>query len=389
MRRTLRAFLSYRRSDASEAAELERQLALRGVTLWRDVNDLPLGGLTEPEIRRGIAESDAFLLYATRRVFASDVIWGLEVPAALDRAAREATRGRRYPVIPVFRGLSAREFRRRAARLGCNDLPTRNGAFVPLKRNDRATKSVRREAHSAVATKLLRALLPDVRPGPLSIALRSFDSPEAHRATLDLDWSNAIDAAGSRGWTDELVPALRGVKAELARAQRRRVAMFVQTRIGAALLAGMLFPLASGFELAVRDRQGAWPGHGGRAVLKREDPRSGGGGRAVLEVSLAQSALVSAAALAAGLRARHVRLTPSGGPSRTFDPRPHAGGIARQIGDLTRALRAEGVRDTHLVFSGPAALAVLVGRHLHAIGFVNCYYRTAEGELVRAYRFRT
>lgn len=389
MGRPLRAFLSYRRLDASEAAELERQLALRGLSLWRDVNDLPLGGLAEAEIRRGIAQSDAFILYVTPRVFSSDVIWRVEVPAAIARARREARRGRSYPIVPLLRGVTTREFRRGSTARGVTDLPMRNGAFVPLRRGDRATKRARREAYTDVAKRLLRSLLPGQPAGPLPVTLRSFGAPEAIRPALDVDWSDGLDGASARVWNEELVPALRDLKAELARAHRRRLSLFMKTRLSAALLAGMLFPLASGFELIVRDRQGRWPAHAGRDRLRREDRGPEGGRRAVLEVSLAQDARRGAGLLSQRLHARHVRLTPDTGPSRTYDSRPNAGAIARQVGDVARELRATGIEELHLVFSGPAALAALVGRHLHAVGTVHCYYRGARGRLVSSNRLRT
>lgn len=389
MGRPLRAFLSYRRLDASEAAELERQLALRGLSLWRDVNDLPLGGLTEAEIRRGIAQSDAFILYVTPRVFSSDVIWRVEVPAAIARARREARQGRTYPIVPLLRGVTTRELRRGSTTRGVTDLPKRNGAFVALRRGNRATKRARREAYADVAKRLLRSLLPGQPPGPLLVTLRSFAAPEAIRPTLDVDWSDALDGANARVWNEELVPALRDLKAELARAHRRQISLFVKTRLCAALLVGMVLPLASGFELAIRDRQGRWPTRAGRGRLRREDRRHERSGSAVLEVSLAQDARSGARSLSQRLHARHVRLTPPAGPSRTYDPRPNAGGIARQVGDVARELRAAGAGDVHIVFSGPAALTALVGQHLHAIGTVHCYYRGAHGRLVRSNRFRT
>jgi hypothetical protein len=385
----LRAFLSYRRRDADEAAELERQLALRGISLWRDVNDLPLGGLTEPEIRRGIAASDAFVLYLTPGVFASRVIWEIEVPAAHRRARTVARRRRRYPIVPVFRGVSPRELGRTSAQRLLPTLPTRNGAFVPVHRGGRATARARREACAAVATRLLRSLLPNVPRGPVTIFLRSFPSPGVPRRTLDMNWADAVDIGPAGRWDDDLIPAMRDVKAELARAGRHHLEFFVQTRLAAALLGGMTFPLASAFDITVTDRHGRWPAREGGAVLIRDDARSSGQRRAVLEVSLAQDAGARTSALAKSLGARLVRLTPPRGPSRSFDPRPNAGAIAQQVGDVARELRREGLSDLHLVYSGPAALAFLMGRQLHAVGRVRSYYRAQRGDLRESLRFDT
>src|SRR5713101_473733 len=74
----LTTFVSYRRKDADEVRGLEAELRLRGIRTWRDVNDLHLGGATEKDILHGIAtESDAFILYATPRLYERDstFIW--------------------------------------------------------------------------------------------------------------------------------------------------------------------------------------------------------------------------------------------------------------------------------------------------------------------------
>lgn len=382
----MRVFLSYRRADASEASALERQFALRGLPLWRDVNDLPLGGSTEREIRRGIATCDVFVLYVTPRVFASDVIWRLEVPAALARARREARRGRLYPIVPVLRGVTTNEFRRRCAGKGVHDFPTKNAAFVPVHGHVRATVNARRVAFAAAATRLLRSLGPALPRAAVPVVLRTFEAPEARRAALDLNWSGVLEDASPGVWATELFPALRDVARELARARRRRLQVLAKARLGVAVAFGMVFPLASGFALDVMDRQGPWPrGRARRPPLAVSRAHSGLAGRAVIEISLAQDAGRRAAALAASLRASHVRLTPPLGPGRAFDPRPVAGAIAMQVGNVVRELRAEGAQDIHLVFAGPAALALLIGRQLHATGTIHCYYRDAKRGLSEAY----
>ena len=112
MPRPARVFLSYRRRDAREAGELERQFGLRGLRLWRDVNDLPLGGSTIAEIKRGVrVGSDAFVLYVTPRIYASAVVWDTEVPTALSRAKRQGRGTRVYPIVPIVRSQRVRDLR--------------------------------------------------------------------------------------------------------------------------------------------------------------------------------------------------------------------------------------------------------------------------------------
>jgi len=60
-----------------------------------------------------------------------------------------------------------------------------------------------------------------------------------------------------------------------------------------------------------------------------------------------------------------------------------------EIGDRARELHAHGTRELHVVYAGPAALAFLIGRQLHAVGRVAVYYRGWRGGLVRSYTVRT
>lgn len=387
MRRPLRAFLSYRRRDRLEASELERAFALRGVRFWRDVNDLPLGGMTLPEIEHGIRNSDAFVLYVTARIFSSRVIWETEVPAALRRAEALARAGRRYPIVPVLRGISWHEFKARCDELDLPLVPKRNAADVPLTATERATPARRRAAFATIARRLLRTVLAEPA-AQTRVLLRSFEAPEAPAVDIDINWFDAVEGMPERTWSDELFPALQDLKAELGRARRRELTAFVKARLGVALAAGMVFPLASGFEISVYDRQGRWD-RKGKPVLERAQGRTGARARAVLEISLAQDAGAGAARLARALEATHVRLLPPNGPSRAFDPRPHAGAIATQVGDLARELRSAGVRDLHVVLVAPAALGLLVGRQLHVVGRLHSYFRSSRGGLIHAYAYKT
>lgn len=386
--RPVKVFLSYRRRDAREVTELQRAFAIRGLSLWRDVSDLPLGGLTIPEIKRGIRkDSDAFVLYVTRWIFSSDVVWGTEVPEASSRSARARRSGGLYPVVPLIRyPVTLRTIRSHARRLGVAELTERNAEFVP-RRGTRPTPSNRRLAYENAARRLLRSLLrglPSV--GRTRLAIRSFDATDAPPRTLDIDWSGLVDGTTPHTWTHRLRPALKDLRSELARAQRRELDVYVKARLQVALAFGLEFPPSSGFRINVRDRQGSWSPAPGRPVLHRAPDRSvRRHKRVVLEISLAQNGERSARKLAKRLKARHVRLVPpTGQPSRAFDPRPVAGRIAVQAGELARELHGQGMSELHLVFVGPAALALLVGRQLQAIGRVHSYFLTTNG-LVRAF----
>jgi hypothetical protein len=48
-------FQSYSRSNSDDVSALAAQLRARGIRVWRDVDALPAGRLTENEIRRAIS----------------------------------------------------------------------------------------------------------------------------------------------------------------------------------------------------------------------------------------------------------------------------------------------------------------------------------------------
>lgn len=390
MSRALRTFLSYRRLDAAEASELEREFGLRGLRLWRDVNDLPLGGATKAQIRRGIGpHSDAFVLYVTPRFFASSFIWSVEVPRAMARARKEERRGGLYPIVPVLRSVSHRMFRRRAKELGAARIADRNSESVePLQAGAPLTRQARRLAFARVARRLLRSLLRRRRDA-VTLTLRSFPAAAARRTLLDVDWSGVVDGSTPETWERRLIPALRDLQAELARAGRRRLAVNVQARLGLALAFGMVFSLASGFEVEVRSRGVTWPSRSARTspLAVSERRARGRRGAAVIELSLTQDLQRSARRLVRSTRAsRHVRIASPGGRRRGL--RAAAPAIAAQVGDLARSLRADGVTDIHLVMAAPVPLALLLGRQLNAVGRIHSYYGKGAG-VIRGFTFKT
>lgn len=154
----LTAFLSYRRTDAADLRLLERALRLRGVRTWRDVNDVPLGGATEEEIVRAIAtETDAFVLYASPRLYEADstFIWQKELPVADAR-----WRANRYPVVVLYRGTTPDQLSSRCKDLGLTDFGSvANGEWVPLRGERADDPEARRRALREVAGRVLGTLL--------------------------------------------------------------------------------------------------------------------------------------------------------------------------------------------------------------------------------------
>jgi len=80
-------FLSYSRRNADEVTGLAQQLKARGLRLWRDVDNLPVGQITEAAVCHAIeVESTGFICYLTPdSMLDSDFIESVELPVAVQR----------------------------------------------------------------------------------------------------------------------------------------------------------------------------------------------------------------------------------------------------------------------------------------------------------------
>jgi CBASS immunity sensor of nucleotide second messenger signals/TIR domain-containing protein len=379
-------FLSYRRRDAGEVKRLEQALRLRGVRTWRDVNDVHLGGATEEEILRAIdRETDGFVLYATPELYAPDAsfIWAKELPAA-DRRWR--TDG--YPVAVLYRDTSPADLSRRCAELGITDFGAEaDGAWVPLREDDDASEAGVRHAHAAAARDLLRTGLHRRAPRDgCGVVLRSFPMPDLPPALVDIDWAAAIDGEAPPDWSSELFPALRDLCAELERARALKLDMYPHARLSACLAFGIVFPLASRFQIRLMGRGGEWPQAPGPPPLtpELERIRSRDAARAVIALGFSRDLHEATAALSSTLQAGHVLEVHPSHLLLEKQVRP----ITEQIGTNLRRLASEGVRDFHLLLAGPAPLAVAVGRQLHALGDLSYYYADEQRQPTLAFRIR-
>src|SRR5258708_14759705 len=130
LERPATAFLSYLREDAEEVKYLQQQLKVRGVRAWRDVTDLALGGSTKDEIMRAIeVETDAFVIYVTQQCLASDFIWNIEVPTALERQEHD----RDFNVIPILRGVTFEELQQFCQARGYRSLTEFQCVRLPIR----------------------------------------------------------------------------------------------------------------------------------------------------------------------------------------------------------------------------------------------------------------
>ncbi|MGH2378617.1 MAG: SAVED domain-containing protein [Candidatus Limnocylindria bacterium] len=388
-------FLSYRRRpDITEVEAVERQIRLRGVRTWRDLNDNPPAADLEA-IRKAIRQdTHAFVPYVTEPYLqhknSGDMVWELEVPEANKRARSS------YPVFPIFRSVAPAQLKERCLALGLEDFSERNGTFVPLgKPRDGEVSAERvRAAHREVGRKLLRlALMGAQHDGSMTLALRSFEMPTFPTdAALDLDWVGALHSATPEIWDADLVPALEDVATALASAKVQTLRLHVQARLPLALAFGVKCPPASGFDVKIIDRDGReWSGRGEHSLgpLGCEERRiDGDRSAAVLAISVVRDVGRDARALQDKVRAARLVHARYARADRNTDPLPVAAALACQVGDVARRLASDGVANLHLVLACPVPLAVLIGQQLHAVGTIYSYFSDDTRSLTRAYSIR-
>lgn len=369
-------FLSYRRFDVDEVRGLERQLRLRGVRTWRDVNDLHLGGATEDEILQAIAhESDAFALYATPRLYEADstFIWHKELPAADQRWRRE-----RYPVIALYRNTGREDLSNRCAQLQITDFGTKAvGEWIPRRGDSDAGPDAIKRAHATVSRQVLRTVLDRRLTREGVIALRSFPMPDLPSDTLlDLDWTSVIEGIEPDQWASELFPSLHDLAEELERRGLFDLTLYPHARLTLCVAFGIVFPLASRFRIRLMGREGEWVQQPGPAPLSIEPDidQAGDAKRALLAFGFTRDLQSFAEELMLTLKPGHVRQVRPSQLNLASQVRP----ISTQIGAELRTLAGQGVSEFHIVLAAPAPLAIAVGRQLHALGQVSLYYADAD-----------
>lgn len=387
------AFLSYRRVDVEEVTLLQQQLKLRGIRAWRDVTNLRPGGYTQDEVIRAIEqESDVFVLYVTQASLLSDFIWKIEVPAALHRHERDQT----YHIIPIFRGVATDELRLFCAKHNLPSLTDFNGVYLPEQ-----TTSENKEQFSvqlrSVAKRILEAALhlrlqrvkADRTYEPY-IYLRTFDyEPPVSSLDLDMNWTEMFEdkekIPDAHVWDKVLLPALLDVKNAIsAKTPSRKVHIYVQCILPAAFALGFSFPQAAHFTLMLEGQHGVWTSAG---TVSASQPfqilrysSDGDPDTAVVEIAVSRDtdrATIRSLVSSKLSYKHHIRFALPGGPHHLSGVKDAGQALAmtHQIGqELRRLYDKEGVSHFHLFAALPAALAVLVGHQLNALGTIILYH---------------
>jgi len=381
-------FLSYSHKNSDEVSAFAAQLRARGIRVWRDVDALPAGRLSENEIRQAIAiECCGLTVYLTPETMTADFVMNVELPVAVNRQRTDPG----FPIVPVFRSMSLDEARiASVAKLGV-DLTTYNGHTI----ESGVADTVQLQQHFRLAAnKVLREYLsrafnpnqPEHDRNPrvdLHTWPSRWDDPPPD---LDIDWSRFFPTESLPShdvWQSFLVPAVDDVKNALAETTGpRTLCVRAKARLSAGLALGFAFRQPSGFNIEIEQDGQIWS----TAALKSEADalrvtEAGGDIRCpALAVEMSISADVAPAvdryvqASGRGFRAR-LRFEPHGGPGRSSVPDwQHAIDMGAQAGTRIRQARNDyKVEEIHLFASMPLGLAVLLGHQLNACGAIQCY----------------
>ena len=400
LERPATTFLSYAREDAEEVKYLQQQLNVRGVRAWRDVTDLPLGGSNKPEIVHAIEqESDAFVLYVTQQSLASDFIWDVEVPAALNRWDSDHS----YHIIPILYGVTFGELEQHCAVNGIRSLKEFNGLPLPLKDTRASAEEFNRKLRE-IATRILEATLTlrlrragaDRRYEPY-LYLRTYKfEPPFDSLDLDLNWTDFFpdkdDLPKEKDWEENFIPALDDVKNVLStKTPSRKLHMFVQAHLPAAFALGFSFPAVAYFTLLIEGRHGTWSSGDFISIpdplnlLTYED--SGDANVAVMEIAIARDTAsgMMRSIQTTGLSYKyHIRFELPSGADHLSGVKDAAQALAmsHQIGrELRRLHDKKGVTHIHLFAALPAALAVMAGHQMNALCAITLYHYIEKDSL--------
>ncbi len=402
LERPATAFLSYAHEDADEVKYLQQHLKVRGVRAWRDVTDLPLGSSNEDEITHAIKEEcEAFVIYITPQFLKSDFIWKVEVPAALERREHDHA----FNISPILRGVTFDELEQFCAAHGYRSLKGFNGVPLP-ERTTSANDEAFNKQLRLVAKRILEATL-DLRLRRVGadrnrkyepcIYLRTHEVvPLADSLDLDLDWTELFPSKDElpkeEEWDEVLLPALDDVKNTVnLKTPSHRLHIYVQAHLPAAFALGFAFPASAYLTLLLEGRHGTWSTEGSASI---PDPlrhltyeSSGDPNVAVMEIAIAtDTALdVTQNLPSLGISYKHrIRFELPGGPDYLTGVKDasHALSMSHQLGrELRRLYNREGVTHLHLFAAIPAALAVMIGHQMNALGAITLYHFLEKGRL--------
>lgn len=241
-----RLFLSYKREDLDDVKQLESLLRASGISLWRDLEYLPLGTDVEKEVATAIwEECSGFLYFVSENSLKSDFIWRVELPTAYERSKRD---NGSFPLIPIFENSSLiAPFQQKSFSTLGIDLSLRNGLVLDSKSPNDFNLAV-----LGMARKILLRLLKMQDFTPVEIFTKK-PVPNCPPNHIVLDWSHLFGEGHPNNdeWQYVIVPSLQNLKEALLSKDTPQRTTWLPTRIhlSAALVYGWMFRSTSGFNL--------------------------------------------------------------------------------------------------------------------------------------------
>lgn len=360
----IRPFLSHKRQNALTVGRLKDMLCTYGAGGWKDTDDLRIGADTPAELRRAILnDTGGFVWWGTRRALDSEMINGLEIPTALERADAQPL----YPLVPVFADLSPGRDRveiEKAIGHRTEDFLARNGII----RNGSEPAVAFRQR---IARRYVRDALRSVVGETAHVAFRALSEPGGDH-DLTFDWRKAIGGRSRHfdsGNLPLLIDALSNAREALQeRSKSPLLRVDSDLPLPLAWLIGYEWRITTGLRLEFRQRTGslfAWiaadgPVAEGPRVRDRIFDRNGPD---VIAVSCKNSFDDHARRYAEEVSA--CRLVTLHRPGLLDHGEIRA--LARATAD---ELRASNERNTnkHLLVLGPTSLVAMIGAASNACG---------------------
>jgi SMODS-associated and fused to various effectors sensor domain len=375
-------FLSSRWRDGSpraEVDELDRQLRLRGVPIWRDVRELGAGGVNEDAAWRALTEECCgAVLYLSDDLFESWFISSVELKAIRHRLARD----RDFFVAVVFDGVDGVTIERLQRESGV-DAKAFQGLF--LARGRAAVEQLRPFAGDLLHRYLSRC------QAPITITVATREAiPLSDEALLHLNWDTLLGGDTTGGTVDtggELKRAVADVRARLeARFAKRELILGGRMHLSAAFLIGWEFREPTGWTVladhrraAVRTEMVEADEQGWSLVLS---PTQNDSEVLVIQVAIAQDPSEAVLTHRGGkppARAQLAVIPPGGSPSKVSLADTDSNGLGAAVVAAVQEARARfGVCRSDLYLATPWAFAVQLGWMFGSLGEVAVFEATAD-----------